>query len=668
MIWILLPDEVVWICFLCAQSFPNQSELMTHQDKCEDPESPSVSPDNPAELTGLGVIEQAGSHVHELTGSMVAVRTGCSDTSVTDMPVIVKKEPVNQPVPQPVPTLLRKVGSSLNSLPLGLPRKQRKRRKFEDIYIPPCRDVYFESLGLAQTPKVEEIIRSPRKSVSDEDCQIIDLTVDEEQPQSMPVTPRSRSLISQLSRDDTSARKRQLSFSQPHSSPLKTLSSKKASGESSDSSDEEVRRPVAKVPAKTWILGIPLTSPLGQRLKKHWSFDCKVPIIKDIEQVCKTDNIFSEYDPYRRKNPMVEKLRNRPPPQVTFRFTKRYINKWFHLFKFNKADKKEFEKRLRTGLDRESRLRLKLMRPCQVVLERVSKKDIKFWTSPRPRLVQARSVLSQCINQKAVPGYQARPIRPRSHFQIQNQYTRQAFTQAFPHQNLRPTPNIISQAKNLQYIQNLQAIPTPQLLVRSMPNGGGMQIQVMEMANTSRHIPGQNFFASPPSHSQKRKQSFQNIRHDDMIICLSSDEEDNGNKNQSNSHTNKPELLRLLSDSSKKKIGPASFMRIQERKERLSTSARSVSFSEPLTDITPPDTLVAGAVSLKDSTQSENTFTHMRISNGCVENLDVKQEQAEQGDQAKPTDDSDTGDKGKSPSPTDYMDFEVICIDSDEED
>ncbi|WAR27083.1 NRF1-like protein [Mya arenaria] len=635
-------DEVVWICFICAKSFPDQSELMAHQDICEEGET---------------------------SDTQCPILTPGPRVSLTDS--------TDQGV-QPVPTLLRKVGSNIKSLPLGLPSRPRivRRPKFVDIYIPPGRDVYFEALGLVQTPKVEEIIKSPRKSVTEDDCQIIDLTVDDEQ--TVPITPRSRSLMSQLSNEGGSARKRQLSFSQ--SSPVKNIASKMVNkleeqSQSSESSDEDCRRlPVRKVLPKSTILGIPLTSPLGQRLKKHWSFDNKVPVVKDIEQYCKNNVVEDLAERERKKNPMVEKLRNRPPPQVTFKFTKRYMNKWSHMYKFNRVERREFEKSLRTGLGRESRLRLKRMKACKVVIRRISKKDIKYWTTPRPKIHQARAMLSQFIRQK--PNACQRPqIRQRN----TNQYRLPAqqktvfsstnFQTFHPHQTSLLNPRGLR--PQLLGIQPSASIPTPQLLVRSIQGGQGMQLQVLEVQ--SSQLLGQNVFSSPPKHSQKRKQVFNNIREDDMVICLSSDDEDKSeNPIQSACEMGK-QLKNLCDMHEKRKIGPASFMKSQrERKERARSRSMSVSEAEsPVvnqTEFNPTGLIIAGATSLRGPSPFDGS-THVRINNGQMTVLNSQPE----GSSDNPDEiiakgehlEDDKSNVVKIQPADEFMDFEVICIDSD---
>lgn len=656
-----ISDDVVWICFVCAKGFANQSELMKHQDVCEE------------EQNNLDTVFKSSQTVSPKGHSVL-------------------------PKSQPVPALLRKVGSSLKSLPLGLPNVstviRKRQRKFEDIYIPPSRDVYFESLGLFPTPRVEAISKSPRKSVTDEDCQIIDLTVDD--PQAVPMTPRTRSMLSQLSRDDSSGRRRQLSFSQ-NAPPAQEKEQKeevdfKELSEDSDSSEEEETVQKHKIPSKSAILGIPLTSPLGQRLKKHWNYENKVPVIEDIEMFCKTDApSLLHIDRNKTKNPMVEKLRNRPPPQCTFRFTKKYVNKWCHSYKFNKADKKEFKKRLKFRLDRDSRIKLKRMKKCRVLLARLSQKDIKYWTNPRPKLVQRRFLPETTMLPQFNRQYRVN--------QIQNAMASSTAS--------RPTQGAL-------YNQLLQPLrfgaPTPQLLVRSVPMGvQGMRLQVLPIQQAQN----QNIFLSSPSNlmhskemtrSQKRKQVFNNVREDDnMVICLSSDEEEEiVIKPQSRTQQPRCAMCIIYKNNckihGKRRIGPASFMR------QLSNNAE-VATSPQIDKVTSrPDTIIAGStVNMSQSAQYANTasarifgssirpsvqytqcsaqpkanYTHMKIADGTAAvihnvsnasgSVPVHQDASVtvQGENATGSAENDKN--GSQSAESDYMDYEVICIDSDED-
>lgn len=566
----------------------------------------------------------------------------------------------------PVPTLLRKVGCSLKSLPLGLPCREtkfrRRRKKFKDIYIPPPRDVYFESLGLLQTPKVVALSKSPRKGVTDQDCQVIDLTSEDSQPVPVPLTPRTRSLMSQLSYEEATGRRRQLSFSQtlpvrPQEVDVAFTKVKKekeiTDSESSEESEEE-RQIVRKVPSKSAILGIPLTSPLGQRLKQHWNSEHKVPVISEIEKFCKTETSDVKVEEKLKvKNPIVEKLRNRPPPQVTFKFSKKYINKWFHSYKFNRADRAEFQKKLRYGLERESRRRLKQMKPCKVVLQRISKKDIKYWTNPRPRVpVSQHHQLS----------------RPQQWFKNSGFKFGQR-PSLFSHRKYTPPmisrPQLVVQRIGGVSLPNRFAAPTPQLLVRTVPlSGQGMQVQVSPLMNVNSAV--------PLSHSQKRKQVFTTLKQDDMVICLSSDEEEDplqtscasssatgGNQIRQNANHNSN--ITKTSDFGQNLL-PTSFI----------SGSSFVSGSKNVAQNQNMDfshvRIANGKAFITDSRNSpshnslveEKEWSHVRIANGKALVTDPVNTSSQNSVELE-NKNTDVAEEGEN------LDFEIICIDSEDE-
>ena len=574
----------------------------------------------------------------------------------------------------PVPTLLRKVGSNLKSLPLGLPSRKTCYRKPLDIYIPPPRDVYFENLGLLQTPKVVAWSKSPRKSVTEEDCQIIDLTLDNPQLSVLPMTPRTKSLMSQLSRDEGSARKRQLSFSQTLThSAVQRIKTESIESESSDDTEEDSKK-VQKAPPRSAILGLPLTSPLGQRLKQHWNSEHKhYNVLSEYELFCNTNKDYmEEQDQPKSKNLIVEKLRHRQPPPVTFKFSKKYINKWFHSYKFNKADRHEFQKRIRTGLTRESRLLRKKLKPCKVVLTRISAKDIKYWTTPRPRLTQPKLPK---VNQYQVYFSHANVSGQRPSLFSNRRY--------IPPVLSKPTfrPNILQ----MPYMR--QSGPTPQLLVRSVP-GNCMQLQVVPVhnhisacGNARPQLHSQLFTPSYPlAHTQKRKQVFAGLKQSDLVICVSSDEEDD--------------------DEKQKKLSCA-MCRVSKDKCSVHGNNKVVNSRSKYTDgypITPTTKFgKEGEISTVDSKTQQSTFaklevrnvhggsfhlsttgvtdykgqasdySHVRIANGKACVMDLPPISSHSAVMDTPTISSDTSKEENTLDTEDNVDYEVICIDSDEE-
>ncbi|KAL4227071.1 hypothetical protein ACF0H5_015045 [Mactra antiquata] len=701
-------DDVVWICFICAKAFPNQSTLVEHQDVCEN-KSDNFSSEmvDPQPCMSSSLLSEPTLNSNSGVGNSRSVITKTPDSCAGVSKNIDQCD--RETVVKPVPTLLRKVGSNIKSLPLGIPLKSKpfriNKRKFRDIYIPPSRDLYFESLNLVPTVKVEEIAKSPRKSLSEDDCQIIDLTV-EETKHPLPPTPRTpKSLMSQLSRDEGSGRRRQLSFSSPSQVKTTEAEGSNDSDSSSEGSMDDVTTQLHKVPSKSAILGIPLTSPLGQRLKKHWNYENKLPIIENVESFCKTDSASVQLEEIKpKKNHMVEKLRNRPPPQCTFRFTKKYINKWFHLYKFNKADQHEFNKTLRFGLNRESRLKRKRMKPCQVSLSRLSQKIIKYWTSPKtvPRkFLPDTSSLRQYNKRMKLNHFQSAALSQRSKVMHNVSYW-----QMSPHMR--------------------NAGPTPQLLVRSVPVGSqGMQLHVLplqqtpysnntSMCNTQRQL--QSVVPREMTGSQKRKQVFTHVRDDDnMIICLSSDDEDDGKlvKNVTTTPTKLTNPCAACSINKttckdhgmKKKIGPASYMQHllnKQPQQQISHSSiqKDGKLAYPANIISHKPSPTSQMYNYSNSASAKvfgNSFMSLgqnstpssvsrpvngsmakyRLSEGKIESGLVHQSALEpvishvQSCSTQPVIKDEVPQENKEvnhePMDSDYLNYEVICIDSDDD-
>ena len=673
--WLLtLSDDVVWICFVCAKEFPNQKELMTHQDNCEDTmdetsvpmETTTTPPDENVIVINTSEPIQAGNEIKLPTltahiNSPLFHPGGQQLVSLLDKkhpPELHRPRPVRRtpvlaaqlqtptvrPVSvspdlcgNPVPAVLRKVGSRYNTLPLGLPLiRQRKRKKWPDIYIPPPPDVYFNSLGLGLTPKVKEIEGTPRKSEGG--CEIIDLTLEEEHP----LTPRTpKSLMSQWSRDEASGRRRHLSFTQTVPPPIKEQADESSSDSDTSESSQDERLPKRHVPCKSTLYAIPLTSPLGQRLKKKWQNENEVPVVADIEQYCST-----RYSQFAKAvlsgGDVMEKLRHRPPPQVTFRFTKKYLNMYFHSYKFNSADKREFVKKLKYGLEKYSRQLLKLLKPCKVVLSRVSERDIKYWTTRSQRHRNADNMnryrLQEHLKQKILLEQQkqmrAKLVQNNRFKPNSFQWGVQSF--AIPQQSSHPMPMTLVPVKQLQG-------PTPQLLVKHGMGVVGMPLQVVPTSNHSMNVqqpvqPSTSIKREPPTGSQRRKQDFSNVRHDDeiSIISLSSDEEDN---NESNTKGKRCNCVGCQSKDKKcaiqtrPKIGPASFKRIQAMRQQNCIYAGSTSqvSREKLVNAQRNTMTALHDSAIGKPTQGASTisaakpaeFMNFRMVNGQVHNLKI---------------------------------------------
>ena len=666
---------------MCAKEFPDQTELMTHQDNCEDSADEQYAPmetkdtDIPAEniidLQGSGglqphffvtptglttnptysemtvsskspvVLEQSTSSLNSADAHSAAsfpvlsgqLQAPVLMADITGAPVA--SAPTSS-VSEPVPTLLTKVGSQFKSLPLGLPlSRKRKRKRWPELYIPPPPDVYFNSLGLGPTPKVKEIEETPKKV--DKDCDIIDLTVEE----SKPVTPRTpRSLMSQWSRDEASGRRRQLSFTQNSQPEKKEKEEEDDSSSDSDSSEgsREERAPKRNVPCKSTIYAIPLTSPLGQRLKKHWQNENQVPVVSDIEQFCRT-SFNSSGNLSTKARDVMDKLRHRPPPQVTFRFTKKYLNKYHHSYKFNSADRREFQKKLRTGLEKESRRLLKRMKPCKVVLSRISKKDIKYWTTRGQKIRNEyyMNQMQQHLKQRIILEQQKifRAARYPTTGMLNN-------NQRFVHFNnlqfRNQSPGLPRQTfpTQLRFIGSHVQGPTPQLLV---PHGAGVGGMLLVPASNPPVPQPASALRRELTGSHKRKQDFSNVRVDDeiSITILSSDEEEESCDKSPNCRCNDCQSKRKCAIRQKPRIGPASFKRREAMKNqairnqqycvnvggasqyKLPVSAQKERFSALVNNESAIGRSAQGGFAVNPA--KSNEFMNFRMVNGQIQNL-----------------------------------------------
>lgn len=238
----------------------------------------------------------------------------------------------------------------------------------EDPYVRPRQSKFIESLNLLSKAKAASLQR--KTSVETVECDIIDLTT-EETPK-VPITPKSpRTLMSQLSRDMSPTASTRLSLT------LEPKESEKEDSSSESGVESEQSSKVSKIKIAS-LLHIDLTSPLGQRLQKH--------IVIDKPE--KTENSDNEnYEHYCRtpkKNDSLARLRHRKDMfPNTFR-RKRTRDFFYHTYKFNKKQRKEFLIKMKTGLTKRSRYLVKLMRPSRVVLHKLTKIQIAELSKPRP--------------------------------------------------------------------------------------------------------------------------------------------------------------------------------------------------------------------------------------------------------------------------------------------
>ena len=329
-------EDPIWICFLCAQQFVNQDELMIHQDQCEketeekEVKKPVRRPPSPPRRRNIRRQQPRYQPSH----------------------IVIQPKPIIFH-PQPVKLICH-----------------RRRTFTPEPYIPPLKEHFLKALSLSDKPKEPPRVATPVSDI-DSDCEIIDVTYDE----TLVKTPRTpKSLMSQLSRDmENSARKRHLSFSQVLDLPEEN------SSDNSESESESGSQKKPIIPFGTLLCGIDLTSPLGQRVKKHLKIEANYSIVSEdkIEAYCSGP----------MKNDFVEKLRHRGESSYPIVFNKKnrkHMAKHKHQYKFNSGQRKEFMLRLRTGLSKRSRKLLSEVVKCKVILKRLKPGVIRRWVKRKP--------------------------------------------------------------------------------------------------------------------------------------------------------------------------------------------------------------------------------------------------------------------------------------------
>ena len=256
------------------------------------------------------------------------------------------------------------------------PLSPKKKTSFtlEAACSPLSKEKYIPALDLL--PKMEAVAFLRRRPSAEITCDI-----ELEGVETVPPAPihlnSPTSLISQLSKEETgSARKRlnySLSMDKVDNEVIETLDS----GEDSDadvvsSSDSEVAaqaQPV-KVPMLN-LLNIPLTSPLGQRVKNHIHVTSFMPIVADSNEFCRTPV----------KNTFAEKLRKKEIAyQIVYKARqKANLHKQNHLYKFTRQQRKEFCTKVNYGLNVKSFDRFRRMKKVRVDVERMSRKTFLRW-------------------------------------------------------------------------------------------------------------------------------------------------------------------------------------------------------------------------------------------------------------------------------------------------
>ncbi|XP_046372654.2 uncharacterized protein LOC124146418 [Haliotis rufescens] len=421
-----------------------------------------------------------------------------------------------------------------------LPRPRKRRPeiplwKRQDL---PCNNGvhqsdFLKSFGLLSSKQAKNVV-SRSKSDMDIDCEIVAVEGLDSRPLTSPRTPRS--LMSQLSRDGEGTSRKRLSFSVPD--------------DASDGEATEATSPSKNIQGA--LLNVPFSSLLGKRVKKHIKPDSSVCTIKDVEEHCSTVV----------RNGFLDKLRYRSNDYpVTYKKKRKHCFKHIHEYKFNKEQKGEFLRKVRTGLNKRSRQLKRQMATCRVVLKRVSKEEIQFWKEKKSSLgaewidddisivevqpppIADRSKLYYCTNTGVTREVRPMPMQAqRRHQNILQLRTQQnaRVSGAVPSQYcIQPRPQFLvrkvekqfngHQSSKLVYVPINEQPAGPKKRVDShgkIPHSGQM------VKTWGEHTMVADRRLLGPASSSRRKQHFLNLRKelaDDISIHSQSSDEDYGN-------------------------------------------------------------------------------------------------------------------------------------------
>ena len=210
---------------------------------------------------------------------------------------------------------------------------------------------------------------SSRKQSTEVDCDILT----DFEPMSPVQLKTPKSLISQLSFDETPSSRKRLTYSLSVEKDRDKMSVQDT--ETSEDEDAEAgtvgwkQQPASRLN----LLNIPLTSLLGQRIKKSIRVDSPVTVLTDSTSFCRTPV----------KNNFLEKLRKKPLIYPVMYKPRKVANlhKQNHLYKFTKAQKKEFMSKANFGLSMNSYKLLMKMKPLRVHVQKLSRKALLRWMS-----------------------------------------------------------------------------------------------------------------------------------------------------------------------------------------------------------------------------------------------------------------------------------------------
>ncbi|XP_012938256.1 uncharacterized protein LOC101849211 isoform X2 [Aplysia californica] len=354
-------------------------------------------------------------------------------------------------------------------------RKKRRKSKPSRVSHPSddfSKRSFISALGLVEKRVLEVTEASKKETEVDLDCEIIlvegplsstTCTPSSAPPQRLGLSsPRSKSLMSQLSRDSEPSSRRRISFC--------FVEDEWADKEAM----EEGRDPLA-----TSLLTLDFSSPLGQRVKKYVKGESCLNIIKDPDQYCRTEEMDNGYS----------KLRFRGSDfRVTYR-KKRRASSFVHKYKFNKRDVREFKKLLKTGLSARTRRLLRCIPHCRVKLKKMSETEIRNW---RERTITISDKIyyddDVCITQIDLPESLVEKGSTRENL---------ASNSAFPHlQRHLTTPSNQVQRPST-------ATQRPAASHRHVPCPSNHRSLSLPQANSQPHVPNifrnrQGYAPSPP--------------------------------------------------------------------------------------------------------------------------------------------------------------------------
>ena len=220
---------------------------------------------------------------------------------------------------------------------------------------------FIESLGL--TPCSQAVPETPSKKPSVD--AMIDLT--EDPVPKTPITPRLQKSCSMLSGSSSPGAAQRNLFGEPKESEEESSEGSEEEEDDEEEEDEDDERFKIKRINKI-LTSVDLTSPLGEFVRQHVPEKVTYePKELEYESSCRTSGVDSSSSKLRERHSGFP---------VTFK-KKKGPDVFCHRYSFNKADKREFFRRLITGLSKESRMLLKKTNRCRLRVKNLTKEEVK---------------------------------------------------------------------------------------------------------------------------------------------------------------------------------------------------------------------------------------------------------------------------------------------------